>query len=210
MQYAVPQFTDVEDKLIGPLTLKQFFMVLGIGGFIFFLWSVIGTNFVFFLLAAPIAGLGVYVTIKKFNGRPFFVYVLPLANFVLSPRLMVFKREPAVVSFSRKEIQKPIDQKAGSRTSEPTQSRLKQLAYLLDQKTEEEKELIINSQLMEAKAQEKSTEVPAEILNLSKTPLSTFNVLLTKPAKLAPRLSPKPQSKPAKKKFNPSEILGNG
>ena len=28
MQFPVPQFTDVEDKIIGPLTLKQFGIIL--------------------------------------------------------------------------------------------------------------------------------------------------------------------------------------
>jgi hypothetical protein len=35
MQYPVPQFTDVEDRIIGPLTLKQFGIIFGAGVVIF-------------------------------------------------------------------------------------------------------------------------------------------------------------------------------
>ena len=31
MQFPVPQFTDVEDKIIGPLTVKQFGILFGVG-----------------------------------------------------------------------------------------------------------------------------------------------------------------------------------
>jgi hypothetical protein len=36
MQFPVPQFTDVEDKIIGPLTVKQFFILLVSAAIIFF------------------------------------------------------------------------------------------------------------------------------------------------------------------------------
>ncbi len=35
MQFPVPQFTEVEDKIIGPLTLKQFGIIFGVGVIIF-------------------------------------------------------------------------------------------------------------------------------------------------------------------------------
>ena len=35
MQFPVPQFTDVEDRIIGPLTIKQFGIVFGAGVVIF-------------------------------------------------------------------------------------------------------------------------------------------------------------------------------
>ena len=41
MQFKVPQFIDMEDKIVGPLTLKQFAYILGAGGFSFLLWTFI-------------------------------------------------------------------------------------------------------------------------------------------------------------------------
>ena len=50
MRYQVPQFIDVEDKIFGPLTLKQFLYVAGGSGFSFIIWSILPTY-----LAIPIA-----------------------------------------------------------------------------------------------------------------------------------------------------------
>ncbi len=144
MQFAVPQFTDVEDKLIGPLTLKQFLMALGFGGIIFFFWSILGNGVIFFMVAIPIACLGAYVIFKKFNGRPFLSYLLPLISYLMSPKVSVFIREPAVATFSSKKIEAPV-KKTTNLDEESTESRLKKLSYLLDQKFEQEKEIIDES-----------------------------------------------------------------
>lgn len=139
MQYAVPQFIDVEDKLLGPLTLKQFLSLLGTGGIVLFFWSILGFGITFFLFGLPVALLGIIITFAKFNGRQFFSYLGPMLNFVSAPKVMVYKREGAGVSFSKK---KEEPQKTTAVVEEVSQSRLKRLAYLLDQKTAQEKELI--------------------------------------------------------------------
>jgi len=38
MQYQVPQFIEVEDRIIGPLTLKQFLYLAFAGAILFVLW----------------------------------------------------------------------------------------------------------------------------------------------------------------------------
>ena len=48
MQFSVPQFVEVEDKIIGPLTLKQFLVLLG-GGFVVFVLYKFITNAFFFI-----------------------------------------------------------------------------------------------------------------------------------------------------------------
>jgi len=49
MQFQVPQFIEVEDKIIGPLTFKQFVFVGGGFGMAYVLWRVLPI-----LLAAPL------------------------------------------------------------------------------------------------------------------------------------------------------------
>ena len=69
MQYQVPQFIEVEDKIFGPLTLKQFIYLAGGGGvcLIFFsllpLWLTI-------LLSPPVIALSVGLAFYQVNGRP--------------------------------------------------------------------------------------------------------------------------------------------
>ena len=132
MQFAVPQFTDVEDKLIGPLTLKQFLFLLATGGVVLFFYSLLRFSFFFFLFALPTAGLGVGLTFAKFNGRPLFGYLGAFINFVSRPQARIFKREePSVIITTQKA--KPVA-KVSTEPEEPTESRLKKLASLLDHK----------------------------------------------------------------------------
>ncbi|MBI2356219.1 MAG: PrgI family protein [Candidatus Doudnabacteria bacterium] len=143
MQFAIPQFTDVEDKLIGPLTLKQFLTLLATGGLALFFWSLFGLSIIFFFFAGPIVLLGVVVTFAKFNGRPFFAYVFPFFNFTTSPKVMIYKREGVPVTFSKKVVSAaPISSGRASPSEAGRENRLRKLAYVLDQKTSEEEKLI--------------------------------------------------------------------
>mgnify|MGYP001607367685 CR=1 FL=1 len=143
MQFAVPQFTDVEDKLIGPLTLKQFLLLLATGAVVLFFWSLFKFSILFFLFGLPTAALGVGLTFAKFNGRPLFGYVLPFVSFMTKPKVFVFHREEESIRLPETKVKK--EEKAvvsQPPESEAAESRLKKLAYLLDQKTFEEKEIM--------------------------------------------------------------------
>jgi len=139
MQFAVPQFTDVEDKLIGPLTLKQFLFLLATGGIILFFYSLLQLSIFFFMFALPVALIGLAVAFGSFNGRPLYGYLGAFVSFVTRPQARIFKREEpnVIIQVAPQKPQIVINQLA-----EPAESRLKKLAYLLDQKTQEEKELI--------------------------------------------------------------------
>lgn len=142
MQYAVPQFTEFEDKLIGPLTLKQFLFLLATGGVILFFYSLLQLSIFFFFFAVPIGLIGLAIAFAKFNGRPMYGYLGAIFNFISRPQARIFMREEPTV-FLKKTVttndQLPIA------NPEPAESRLKKLAYLLDQKTQEEEELITRS-----------------------------------------------------------------
>jgi hypothetical protein len=94
MQFAVPQFTDVEDKLIGPLTLKQFFVVLVFGGLCLFFWSIPIPKVIAVIIDIPIVIVGAALAFMSYNGRPMLSYIFPFISFVVSPKSMVFQREP--------------------------------------------------------------------------------------------------------------------
>lgn len=140
MQFAVPQFTDVEDKLIGPLTLKQFLFLLATGGIVLFFYSLLNLSIFFFLFGVPTAILGIALTFGRFNGRPLFGYMGVFLSFVSRPQTRIFKREEPDIDISIQKA-KPVEN-IKAENAEPAESRLKKLAYLLDQKTEEQKELL--------------------------------------------------------------------
>ena len=57
MEYQVPQFIEVEDKIIGPLTLKQFIYLAGAAGLVVVFFAYL-PFIVAVLLSLPVAGLG--------------------------------------------------------------------------------------------------------------------------------------------------------
>ncbi|MDD9867784.1 MAG: PrgI family protein [Candidatus Campbellbacteria bacterium] len=70
MQFKVPQFLEVEDKVAGVLTFKQLVYVAGSAAMIFLGVSFLGL--VWGILAtSPFVLLGVLLGFVKYNGRPF-------------------------------------------------------------------------------------------------------------------------------------------
>lgn len=95
MRFEVPQFIDVEDKIFGPFTWKQFVYLAGGAGMIFILF--ITLPFILFLVfATPIgifvAGLAFY----QVNNRPFIFLIEAITTYFTRSRLYLWKKEPKV------------------------------------------------------------------------------------------------------------------
>lgn len=71
MKFRVPQFIDIEDKVFGPLTLKQFGYVVGAGGISFLIWTLVPIKFIAILIIIPVASLFLALAFGKYNNRPF-------------------------------------------------------------------------------------------------------------------------------------------
>ena len=71
MQFRVPQFIDMEDKVVGPLTLKQFGYIIGAGGLSFIIWTFIPIKFIAVIIIIPVAGLFIALAFVKYNNRTF-------------------------------------------------------------------------------------------------------------------------------------------
>lgn len=90
MEYQVPQFIEVEDKLVGPLTLKQFLYLAGSAGLcvVFFAYL---PFFLAFVLSLPVAGIGGGLAFYKVNGKPLIDVIEAGFNYYTSKRLMLWK-----------------------------------------------------------------------------------------------------------------------
>jgi len=94
MQFNVPQFIEVEDKIIGPLNWKQFLYLLVGAVVLFLLWTLIGGNFIVFLFfAIPIGGFFLALAFLKINGRPFLQIFLAFVNYFLKPKLYIWRKK---------------------------------------------------------------------------------------------------------------------
>jgi len=91
MQFQVPQFIDIEDKVIGPLTLKQF-MYLLFGGIILFVLYKLVNVFVFFILAIPIGVIFLGLAFVKIHNQPLGNIIKNLLGFLKKPDFYVWKK----------------------------------------------------------------------------------------------------------------------
>ncbi|MDP3997213.1 MAG: PrgI family protein [bacterium] len=91
MRFQVPQFVDIEDKIIGPFTLKQFLI---------YLFSVMAlvpvfltTDLSLFLtVAIPVIGVAALFAHFKLNGKSLFVVLMSAVRFFLNGQLYLWRR----------------------------------------------------------------------------------------------------------------------
>jgi hypothetical protein len=127
MRFQVPQFLEIEDKLFGPLTFKQFIYIAGSIGIAVVLFMFL-PNFIAFLLSAPVVAFGVALAFYKMNDKPFISVVEAFIKFHTSGKLYLWQKEEKVPTAANREA-KPIEQVYVPRLS---QSKLKDLTWSLD------------------------------------------------------------------------------
>lgn len=90
-RYTVPQFIDVEDKIMGPLTVRQFVILLLVALIMFVEYKT--ADFTLFLVMAILTfALGGTLAFFKVNGQPFHFFLLNLVQTFRKPRLRVWDK----------------------------------------------------------------------------------------------------------------------
>lgn len=92
MQFQVPQFIEFEDKIVGPLTLKQFGYLAGAGVICFLIFMFLRTVFAV-ILAVPIAALALALAFGQVKGTPMPKYLAAMIGFALKPQLYLWKKK---------------------------------------------------------------------------------------------------------------------
>ncbi len=121
-QFVIPQFIDNEDHVIGPVTTRQFLILLAMGLAIFVSYKVF--LFLPFLLAAAVEAViaGVLAFMRP-NGRPFHYFLLNLLQTFRRPALRVWKKQATF-----QEIQQDIKETKVAGQTAPTIVRRKPMA----------------------------------------------------------------------------------
>lgn len=91
-RFQVPQFIEVEDKLFGPLTLKQFIYLLGGASLIFILWITLPIFFAI-LMGVPIAAFSFGLAFYKVNGEPLIAVLSHGLQYLSRSRLYIWRKE---------------------------------------------------------------------------------------------------------------------
>lgn len=92
MQFEVPQFSDVQNKVIGPFTLRQFLYLAAAGTIAYIFYRTL-TGFLFITLSIPIVGLGAAMAFLKINGLPFEQLLLRVFKFTFRPKFYTWQKE---------------------------------------------------------------------------------------------------------------------
>jgi hypothetical protein len=92
MQFQVPQFLDIEDKVVGPFTIKQFLYIAGGVGLAYICYRFIPW---FFVSIIPVIGILVFAAMLAFykhNNKPLVFLLEAALNYTKNTRLYVWRR----------------------------------------------------------------------------------------------------------------------
>ena len=152
MQYQVPQFIDVEDKIFGPFTFKQFIYMIGGIGLSYLLYRFI-PSFIFSAIPILIVlALSAALAFYRVNNRPFINILESAFRYSIGSRLYLWKKdekkqaatEAAQIKAANKAAKSVgktgsgqstgigAEKYAGIMVPKVSQSKLKDLAWNLD------------------------------------------------------------------------------
>lgn len=92
MQFQVPQFIETEDKIVGPLSLRQFAYIATAGGLSFILFFAFET-WLWFILTIFLAALSFSLAFLRINGQPLVKVLLAAGRFFWRPQTFVWQPE---------------------------------------------------------------------------------------------------------------------
>ncbi len=92
MQFQVPQFIDVEDKVVGPFTWKEFVYLAGGAGVCILTFKIVSSFFLAIIIVAPFVTLSLLLTFYKVNDRPFINIFQSMLSYFLSRKLYIWQQ----------------------------------------------------------------------------------------------------------------------
>ena len=139
MRYEVPQFIEIEDKILGPFTFKQAVYLAGSFGLAFIVFQLLGylpiklPGILKVVLAVPFIGIGAAFAFVKVNKRPFVFYVEAALKYAFSSKKYVWKKSDKKISrrasIHKNEQTVTVDTR---HVPDVTRSKIKDLAWSLD------------------------------------------------------------------------------
>lgn len=129
MQFHVPQFIEVESKIFGPLTFKQFAYLIGGGGIVFILHSLLPLFFTV-ILGIPIIILSIFLAFLKIHGKPFVKVSENAIKYIAAEKLYAWKNPSSYRKIKKEAEKKEI--KEPEYLPRLTENKLQELSWSLD------------------------------------------------------------------------------
>ena len=138
MQFKVPQNIDMEDKIVGPLTLIQFIYILTGGLIDYIMFQSFGQYiWLFLLFALPIAVIALALAFLKIQDQPLSHFILAGLDYLRQPKVRFWKRGNYIKPIIYEPHQKTQVAEAPVITKNVEQSNLERLSYILDTRPQE-------------------------------------------------------------------------
>lgn len=134
MRFQVPQFIEVEDKIFGQLTLKQFIYLAGGGGLCFVIYVFFNSLILSLIPMAVVASLAVALAFFKMNNKPFVEIMEAAFKYYFGGKLYIWKKEDKLVQPKTAAEQAANEAKNFASITVPkiSDSKLKDLTWSLD------------------------------------------------------------------------------
>ena len=131
MQFKVPQFLDIEDKIFGPFTFRQFIYLVGGAGLCFVIYKTMPWYFSFPLII-PVGGLAAALTFYRVNNKPFIFILESAIKYAFTIKLYIWQKRLASTNDKKEIAEKKEQETSMLRTNKLGTSRLKDLTWSLD------------------------------------------------------------------------------
>jgi PrgI family protein len=128
MRFQVPQFIGVEDKIFGPLTIRQFVYLVGGGGICFILFKFLPIILAV-VLSVPFMALGLALAFYQINNRPFIFFLENAFYYAFKNKLYVWHKSDKQTIKKREDVPSVDSLLYVPRLSD---SKLKDLTWSLD------------------------------------------------------------------------------
>jgi hypothetical protein len=128
MQFKVPQFIDIEDKLFGPFSFTQFAYLIGGAGAVFVIYKILPFWIGIFIII-PIVILVALLVFYKINEKPFIYYLQAGMNYAISNKIYIWRQRLIKPSEKKEEN---VELHTKSVVPVVTSSKIKDLSWSLD------------------------------------------------------------------------------
>ncbi|MFH0905528.1 MAG: PrgI family protein [bacterium] len=140
MSAKIPQNVTKEDRIVGPLTLKQFLYALGGGLLIFIAYRYYALQYLYFIeftiISFVIASFTLALAFAQINGRPFGVFLLTAFHFLNTPKTRNWHKEPlqevAPIKVKAIDIKNTRAEMEERQAGKRVKMQIEQLAHVLD------------------------------------------------------------------------------
>ena len=107
-QFVVPQFIDVEDKIFGPITTRQFLILL-VASLLIFVAFKLADMALFIFMLALIGGSALVLAFVKINGQVFHYFILNILQTTRRPSLRIWNKQLTKAELNQQRLSQKVE-----------------------------------------------------------------------------------------------------